>query len=574
MNGDRLEWAAGSGRVLTIGGTGRSRRVRPRVARLRWLLALVLGVVAVSCGGDGSDDDAAPAIDDTAAASAATAETSSTSSDSAAAPPTTLDAGPVDRSATLRYGYAINVSRLDPHRATIRNDITTLAPAYDTLIQLSPTGELVGMLATDWTFNDDATVLDLTLREGVVFHDGQPFDAAAVKANIERGQTLEGSTVSTDLGAIREVEVVDEQHVRLHLTEPNVSIAGLLSDRPGMMISPAAFEQDLDAVAVGAGPFRLVENRPGDVTIYERFADYWDPDAASVQRLELYVQPDAATRLNGLRTGQLDATSLEPSQYEEAQRIDGITVETAPTMFFIHFSFNRARSELGNVDARRAIYHAIDREAICEAVLLGLCEVSVQPFPDGYFAAHPDLPSDFYAYDPERSRELLAEAGLPDGFAFSLMIPTGLTSYIQIAEAMQAQLAEVGIDMALEPMDPAEMADRMYGRKEADAILGGLTGSADPSLYFAQRIIASAYANPGQHSTPRIEELYQQSIATADPEARQDVLHEAVHEVVDQVLNINVMFPHTVAAYRDGVVGHVIPLSGNPSFRNLGIAAE
>jgi peptide/nickel transport system substrate-binding protein len=151
------------------------------------------------------------------------------------------------------------------------------------------------------------------------------------------------------------------------------------------------------------------------------------------------------------------------------------------------------------------------------------------------------------------------------------MIPTGLTSYIQIAEAMQAQLAEVGIEMTLEQMDPAEMADRMYGRKEADAILGGLTGSADPSLYFAQRIIASAYANPGQHSTPKIEELYRQSIATADPEARRAVLHEAVHEVVDQVLNINVMFPHTIAAYDDEVVGHVIPLSGNPSFRNVGI---
>ena len=558
--------------------TTRSPRRRRSPRSLPWLLAGTVAFAAVSCGGD--DDDAvapAPTVATSAAGSAAgTASTAGTEQDAAAttSAPTTQDERPVDRDATFRYGYAINVSRLDPHRATIRNDMTTLAPIYDTLIQLSPTGELVGMLATDWTFNDDATVLDLTLREGVVFHDGQPFDAAAVQANIDRGQTLEGSTVATDLAAITEVEIVDDHHVRLHLAEPNVSIVGLLSDRPGMMVSPAAFEQDLDAVAVGAGPFRLVENRPGDVTIYERFEDYWDPDAARVQRLELYVQPDAATRLNGLRTGQLDATGLEASQFEEAQRIDGITVESAPTMFFIHFSFNRARSELGNVDARRAIYHAIDREAICQAVLLGLCEVSVQPFPDGYFAAHPDLPSDFYAYDPERSRELLVQAGLPDGFAFSLMIPTGLTSYIQIAEAMQAQLAEVGIEMTLELMDPAEMADRMYARKEADAILGGLTGSADPSLYFAQRILASAYANPGQHSTPKIEELYVQSIATVDPEAREQVLHDAVYEVVDQVLNINVMFPHTVAAYRDGVVGHVIPLSGNPTFRGIGIAAD
>jgi len=570
VNTDRLELTTVSDQRSDVRRTTGHRRAGG--ARRAWALALAMGLVAASCGGD-DDDDAAQGAD-TAATSVGTVGSGGSSGPSTPAPPTSLDERPVDRTATFRYGYAINVSRLDPHRATIRNDITTLAPAYDTLVQLDPSGELVAMLATGWTFNDDATILDLTLREGVVFHDGQPFDAAAVKANIERGQTLEGSTVATDLAAIREVEVVDEHQVRLHLTRSDVSLVGLLSDRPGMMISPAAFEEDLDAVAVGAGPFRLVENRPGDVTIYERFEDYWDPDAARVQRLELLVQPDAATRLNGLRTGQLDATSLDPAQFAEANEIDGITVDTAPTLFFIHFSFNRARSELGNVDARRAIYHAIDRDAICEAVLVGLCDVSVQPFPDGYFAAHPDLPSDVYAYDPERSRELLVQAGLPDGFAFSLMVPAGLTTYIQIAEAMQAQLAEVGIEMALEPMDPAEMADRMYGRKEADAILGGLTGSADPSLYFAQRIIASAYANPGQHSTPAIEDLYQQSIATADPEAREEVLHEAVHEVVDQVLNINVMFPHTIAAYRDEVIGQVIPLSGNPTFRDLGIAAE
>jgi peptide/nickel transport system substrate-binding protein len=559
---------------LTARGPRGVRSHRPAGPRRRagrhLLLAAVLGLGAVACGGD--DDDADSAQRDRPAASVA--EQPPAASSDSSSPSITGDADGVDRDATFRYGYAINVSRLDPHRATIRNDITTLAPVYDTLVELNPQGELVGMLATDWTFDDTATVVDLTLREGVVFHDGEPFDAAAVKANIERGQTLEGSTVATDLAWIREVEVVDDHHVRLHLTEPNVSIIGLLSDRPGMMISPAAFDEDLDAVAVGAGPFRLIENRPGDVTIYERFEDYWDPDAALVQRLELYVQPDASTRLNGLRSGQLDATILEASQYDEATRIDGITVETAPTLFFIHFSFNRARSELGNVDARRAIYHAIDREAICAAVMRGLCDVSVQPFPDGYFAANPDIPADTYAHDPERARELLVEAGLPDGFAFSLMVPAGLSSYIQTAEAMQAQLAEVGIDMTLEPMDPAEMADRMYARKEADAILGGLTGSADPSLYFAQRIIASAYANPGNHSTPKVEELYLRSIATADPEARQQVLRDAVAEVVDQVLNINVAFPHTVAAYRDGVVGLEIPLSGNPSFRGLGIAAD
>lgn len=546
-------------------GPARGPGHRPRGLRSLWVAMLATTLLLAACGdSSGGSDDAAG----TGAADRGGATTGATAADTAAARP-----DEVDRDATLRFAYSINVSRLDPHRATIRNDLTTLGPIYDRLIEFAPDGELVGMLATDWSFSDDATVLDLTLREGVVFHDGEPFDAAAVKANIERGQTVEGSTVAADLDIIREVEVVDDHHVRFHLTEANVSILGLLSDRPGIMVSPAALDRDLDAVAVGAGPFTLVEHRPDDVTVYERFDDYWDPDAALVQRLEIHVIADPVTRLNGLRTGEFDATTLIGNQYDEASSLPDIRLQTDPTLFMIAMGLNRTRSHFGDVRVRQAVLHAVDREAICQAVVFGLCDVASEPFPEGYWANDPDIAPDHYAYDPDRARALLTEAGLPDGFSFTWMVPANLSPYNEVAEAMQAQLAEVGIDAQLQVMEPAQMADRYYAQRETDAILGGLVGNADPSLYFGQYMMPDAYANPGGHSTEAIQRLYHESIATADPEERTEVLHAAVGEVVDQVLGIPVMFPHTIAALRDGVVGYRTPVSANPQFRGVGIAA-
>lgn len=548
----------------------------------RWSVALVVaGALVVSaCGGD---DDTAGDVTTTEAPMATEAEPvnpevtaapGAATNGTGTATPDSAPVDEVDRSATLRFAYGISVSRLDPHRATIRNDLTTLGPVYDRLVEFNPSGQLVPMLATEWSFNADATVLEMTLRDGVVFHDGEPFDAAAVKANIERAKTLEGSTVAADLAGVSGVEVVDDQHVRLLLTDPDVSVLGILSDRAGMMISPAAFDEELEAVAVGAGPFRLAEYRPGDVTVFERFDDYWDPDAALVQRLEIHVVPDANTRLNGLRGGQFDLINPTASQYGEASSLPGFTVRTDPGLFAINMGLNRTRSEFGDVLVRRAIYHAIDRESICQAVLLGQCEVSVQPFPSGYWAADPDITSDRYGYDPDRARELLAEAGVPDGFSFTFMIPAALPPYDAIGEVIQGQLADVGITAELVLMEPAQMADRYYVAKETDAILGGLVGSADPSLYFGQYTLPDAYANPSGDSTDTMQQLYRESIATIDEAERTQIIHEGVEEVVDQVFFINIAFPKLITASRENVVGFVMPVSGNPQFRGVGMTAD
>ena len=272
---------AGSGDPARQGGST-DAQVRSTALVVR---VLVVGALAVAaCGGD--DDDAVTeetgGADDEPAATArrrrrdggtdATADTSDASSarrghrrrrapDATAFP---QPEGEPDTEASFIYGYPITVSRLDPHRASISQDATTLFPVYDRLVHLSPTGDLIPGLAESWEFSEDGLTLTLHVRPDVTFHDGAALDAEAVKANLDRGKSIEGSSVATDLAAMESVTVVDPMTVAVQLSTPNVAIIGSFADRAGILVSPQAIADgvDLDANMVGAGPYKMVVPRP------------------------------------------------------------------------------------------------------------------------------------------------------------------------------------------------------------------------------------------------------------------------------------------------------------------------
>ena len=183
----------------------------------------------------------------------------------------------------------------DPATSASGYTITFQGLVYDRLVHTAPDGSLVPGLAESWEYSPDGTVLTFHLREGVQFQDGAVFDAAAVKANIERSQTLEGSTLAAELARIAEVVVVDPQTVELHLSSADATLPAVFSGRSGAMISPNSLaDPQLDRTPVGAGMFKLVEFAEGSDFAVERWDGYWDPDAVKVKRIEVKVLPDTA----------------------------------------------------------------------------------------------------------------------------------------------------------------------------------------------------------------------------------------------------------------------------------------
>ena len=561
---------------MQIRGTIPGRR---RMPRLLATLA-VAAMVAASCGGDDDDDSGSDATsvtsgdDGGAPGDTATAPGDTAPDDGAAA---TTGSAPSDDTAedaaasggTLRYAYPIGPSRFDPHRSTVGQDIRIFTLVYDRLVHYDTSGTLIPGLATEWTFSDDGLELELKLREGVLFQDGEPFNADAVKANLDRGKTVEGSSVATDLADISEVRVVDDSTVVLALTQPSSVLPGLLSSRAGVMVSPAALEGDLDFAPVGAGPYRVVEYRPDDVIIFERFTDYWDDTYGGPDRVEWRIMADETTRMNALRGGEVDAALITGSQIGEAET-SGFTVDSRPTLSYQVIYLDRSVPQFADLRVRQAMAHAIDREAFVESVLFGAGAPAVQDFPEGYFAYNPDYPGDYYEYDPEKARALLEEAGVTDGFSFEMLVPA-LSTFELGAEVTQQMLAEVGITVTLRRIEPAQAGDIMFAQDEGDAMIAQFGGRSDPQITMDLQYTPDGFLNSGDHTTPRYEELSAEAKAALDPEEREAALQAMSAEVAEQAFTTILAHDFNINAFTDAVHGFNLLAGGEMDFRNMSV---
>ncbi|WP_162941752.1 ABC transporter substrate-binding protein [Desertimonas flava] len=473
--------------------------------------------------------------------------------------------------AVIRYQWGTpGGSNYDPQQAFNQFANIYLYPAYDRLTELTPEGEVIPMLAESWEFAENDTVLRLVLRQGVVFHDGEPFNAEAVKANIERGQTLETSAVKPDLASIEEVVVVDEHTVELHLSSPGSSLPALLSDRAGMMISPAAFDNpDIDLMPVGAGPYQVVEHVPGSVISFERFPDYWNPEMQTLGGVEITMQLDPDARLRAVADGQADGTTLNPDQLSAAEDA-GLTVQTRESAGAFLLFLNMASPGLDTLEVRQAISMAIDRQGLADALHAGLCTPTNQIFPSSYWAASPDVVTD--SFDVEAARALLEEAGYGDGLALSAVV-VNVPFYVAQLEALQAMLGEIGIDLEVTALEPTELLSR-FSTGDADMYFTQYPGSVDPAKTVASIFAAQAALNPGHYSNADVDALALEGLSIVAQEERAPIYQELSAAAAADYFHIPICSPQGVFVLTDAVGNFTPTLSGSVDFRGVTLAGS
>ena len=366
------------------------------------IVAATLALALAACGGD--DDDATAPSDASAATTATVADTGGGATDAtssateatsgggtdATAATTASTEGPAvetDPDGSLKFAYHLTPTTMDPIAAAVGQVQSYLYPIYDNLLQLSPTLEVEPMLATEWSFTDDGLGLNLKLRDDVTFHDGTPFNADAVKANIERSLAATESPVRSFLANVSGVTVNGPYDVTLNLTAPDAALPVVLTDRPGMMISPKAIADGVDIAQndAGSGPYQATSVAIGDHVVYERVDDYWRDGDAGTKTMEIWGVNDGQARVNGVASGQFDMAYLTPAQLDQANS-SGLDVIAQPTTWYIQLFQNRAKSNLDNLQVRQAVAHAIDREAVCKVIYFDQCEPRSSIFPAGYWA--------------------------------------------------------------------------------------------------------------------------------------------------------------------------------------------
>lgn len=506
----------------------------------RWRRRLLAGATAVVLLGAGCGDDGGGG---------------SSSGDSVEDRyPTQIERGDrkVDRDATLRFGHFGALDSLDPlHFDAIFGEST---PVYDTLLRQSRTkvGEVEGALAESWTYSADGKNIDLRIRKGVTFHDGEPLTPEAVKMNLERVIKTPLLAAQSNVRNLTGVEVVGDQTVRVTGSTPIIGLHNTMTSvaRWTAIISPKLLGGgDLVKNASGTGPYRLVSFEAASKAVFERFDGYWDgPEHAGVKRLEFHYLPDEQTRLNALRTNQIDGTILSAKSAESAQQA-GLQVITGKGNSVILLLPNRTKSEFDDVKVRQALSHALDREALCKAIFFGFCQASSQGFLEEWPQFEDARGHNAYAYDPQRAKQLLAEAGVPNGFSFGITFTT-TDPYPQLGELVQAQLGAVGIQAKLQPVEPAQLA-AVY--LQVDSIFGGAFG-VDPALALAQRYSAKGTANLTQQSPPELQSIIDKLAAETDAAERERLLGDAGKIVLDQALDFPILWPNLVFAFNNRVI--------------------
>ncbi|MEU1921521.1 ABC transporter substrate-binding protein [Streptomyces albogriseolus] len=386
--------------------------------------------------------------------------------------------------ATLKWTSSYFPAHWDPVVSGSGAQFRELALVYASLTRTDESGKAVPDLAESWEYNDRGDQVTFRLRPGLKFSDGEPVDAKAVKAAIERAKKQKNSALFGDLTSIGSVEAKGLDAV-IHLTQVDHQIPQLLGSRVLQIASPkaAASPEKLDQNPVGAGPFVVTQLVPGTKAVFKKNPDYWDAKNIHIDTVELTSAPDASTVVNGLRTGVYNFADIEPSQAEAAKKA-GLDVFVQPGFNAANISLNVNKAPFDNPKVVDAVRHAVNRKEFVDKLTFGYGEETDQPFPKDYVAYDPTS-ENAYPYDPAKSKKLLAQAGYrPHELKLNLVVPAEDPQ----AEIVQSQLAAVGIDVTIKidknwatPFFAKDLAFSLYGTTGRDSALQTLTAHFGPN---------------------------------------------------------------------------------------------
>jgi peptide/nickel transport system substrate-binding protein len=356
--------------------------------------------------------------------------------------------------ATFRLAIGIDPDTLDPVGTTTTTAGNVVDYVAETLTRLEPSGKVAPHLAESWTISPNGREYTFKLRRGVTFHDGTPFDAAAVKWNLDRVADPNVKVPIRTPYPIEKTDVVDSHTIKVTLKHPFAPFIAGLSWTTSALVSPAGAKQAGNSYAsypniVGTGPYTLGERKRGESIMLNGYPKYWGRKPHYDQVL-VRVVPEAATRESLILAGQVDLIILPPiADIPALQKNANVKVLLAPSDRTIFIAINT--NKIKDKRVRQAINYAVDKSAIVKNVLFDAADVMDGPMASSLFGY---CKAGQYGFDPQRAKQLLREAGLPQGTRIQLMHPTG--RYVQDRESAQAvagYLREVGLDAQLTTTD-------------------------------------------------------------------------------------------------------------------------
>ena len=475
-----------------------------------------------------------------AAADAAAAEAAAAAAAAAVEPEGT------EVSDTLVIALDRDPQRLDPNFVRSVEAETTSQSLYDPLINLGLSGAPVPSLASSWSFPDDLT-MTLELRQGVVFHNGEPFDAESVKVSVERVKSEEhGSHLRGQYGSIESVEIVDDYNVTFHLSRPD---AALIYNLTRLMMIPPGYhaevgDEGVEAAPVGTGPFMFVSYSVDDEVVLERNPNYW-PDSPKgqpmVDKVRIRVIPEGTVRIAELTTGGVHIADTVSADQQSLIESAGLTLvkyyDGKPSWMILNRLGIGVDAEAATGDqavqytalqdkrVAQALNYAVNRQAIIDSLFGGDAIALGQTFGPGGFGYPAD--DEPYPYDPDQARALLAEAGYPDGFHLDILATS--TANLDAVAAVMGDFEEIGIRPKLEVIHHTIGNNRWLGPSFSDNRDGSYPGIRNSSWNNPESLLRLLVETDGiisVYSNEELDALIAQERITLDVDERNAVLKQ------------------------------------------------
>ena len=464
---------------------------------LSGVMALLLSASLCACGGSKTAEGTSEA-----AGESSEAETSNTLSEGTPVP-----------GGSVVYGMTQDLASLDPHVDTDAGTRDVVFNLYEGLVKPTSDGGFIPAVASDYIISDDAKTYTFTLRDGITFHDGTPVTIEDVKYSIDRYAEIQGES-SAFSSLVDSVEVQDDKTLVVNLKESYSEFLPMMT----IAIIPQSNE-DPAGNPIGTGPFKYVSYTPGQNLELEKYDGYWQEGVPSLDSVEFKFIADVDTAFVELQAGTIDILKyLTAAQAETLGDEDYNIVQGS--MNLVHAMYlNSAYEPLSKTEVRQALCYAVDRDAINNFIFGGKSHIigsHMIPAMSIYYEPEAET---VYSYDPEKAKELLADAGYADGFDLEITVPSSYSQHVDSAQIIADELSQVGINVTLNQVEWSTWLQDVYKGGNFQATVIGFDGTLAPSDWLKKYVTDDA-KNFMHYSNTEYDDVFNTAYTTVDDDVK------------------------------------------------------
>lgn len=442
---------------------------------------------------------------------------------------------------------------LDPHEAVAAGTKEILFNIYEGLLKPDETGNIVPAIASEYTVSDDGLTYSFKLREGVKFHNGNEVTAEDVKYSIEKSAGMTGKeSLIAAFSNIREVKIPFDNQVDIVLSEPDIDFPAYVANTNASIIPKD--NENPATNPVGTGPYMYVSRSPQENIILKKFDGYWG-EPANIEDITLKIIPNADSIVMNLNGGSCDMFArLTTTQTQQLS--DKFNVLEGEMNLVQAVYLNHAVKPFDNVDVCRALSYAVDVQNILDLTSDGKgFPVGSSMFP-AFKKYYVDL-SDTYPTDIDKAKELLASAGYPDGFSFSITVPSNYQPHIEAAQVVSQQLKKIGVDARIELVEWNTWLSDVYSGRKYEATLIGVDASSLTAGAMLDRFVSDAANNFTNYSNTSYDLLYEKVYSATNDAERTEIYKELQKNLADNAANIYIQDMAEFVALSNEYEGYV-----------------